>query len=1800
MKKNVFIKGIIGVLIIMMIVPIFGLQTNALEGEDIAAAFESVLEEDKLRETVTVKITSKKGVEVKSITLPDGVVRQGDTATYTSNKNGEEEFIVTYTKEVEGESGEISEVEETKTFTFEFKKITNGSRAELTNQVTTRSSATVDTTITVMGGTNSLVWQNNMERTVQVRADFTGNTTDEKTLSITIPKGMRYTSVEVDTSYEAASGVDETILRYLLEDSIHNDSVISTTVPAEESRVYYPATFGEVKYEISPTTKFVVFEFTMMVDSTRYYAPHDILNAISVTATCDIEGGESISDTSSIDIRAEGEIVMAQGTYREDASQILRGIDYSSIFTTEVIATEGETIGIGGTRYYITTHGSSSTGVRNYIPESATYNIYYPEGTEFYEAVAGGTTITRADVDSGKTYSNFSIKYDDNESKATITVSNMSNYGVYVKYKVPEGTPAGQYQGKQPTTLDFTTYNGVKYTGIEARPYSSSDEIIPIDVVTVLDPEDITTRYTFTAHYTYVDKDAEYFYAGRIADANVSSLSSKPTTVEITIEDSFLAKVVRIPADATARVSNIVVTTSLGKTINVDPSLTTYYMNRRTIDGNTIGLEEDEYIASVKADVGEFRSNFLSSNNGGNTEYKLAYGKLAPGESTSSISIKAYNTGDPDGEVIEGTSNISATTAKTTTTDMKANFNIEGEEVTSTYAGGTLNLDIEDAGIFNYPYGTMLTIQNPHVYIRESEGYEFDHDSIVFTSHQTGEEIDAELYKKFTGTNSEGVNETIYVYQLNDFIIARDMNYPIEKSTFDMSAEIITDFALEEDVTYKVSDMIGIGQVNLTGASSGYSDYFYENGIDANESGYNESKIPSLWKSNNRQIVIKKNNTAVVDTFLTLEGDTSPVNPYDPSDVSTAVEFQPGVNANYTVKINNLSNFPADSFTIYMPIPKAGQNYGNNFQEDDFSWNMKLIGEITGLDSKYKISYTNKATAENYEDPSIYGDISEDLPASSVNMVCIQLNEASGGVLEPGEEVSINIPLNVDESSGSEESSERNETLNVFNPYYYIESDYASGSRKGSTVGAKLVIYEVSGLVFEDINKDGQYQPLIDSILPNTKVQLSKLNEDTNTYEIYPSEVGQEYITSDENGKYSFGDSWGLTNGIYAVTFDLNENHLFVPSNIGDDKSDSDVMISGVVESIDPLDASSRYIYAGSIAYEDDYLQTHLNILEMEEGTYKELTLHKDDIIDSDKNSITPSHFDFIKSKTNGYTWTIDEQTIARIESSSQEDGSVNTFALELEDVSAKVTTISLEIEDIYSSTSLDTAPLIVYDENAIYDRNDTHVVAAQDATISYNQAKNLTAEEAIEITKAVAYKLYPEIEVSQIVVAAEKLREINSVARTGDIMPLSFISNGACAEVNITILSDALPEFEGLTYLEVVEGRTANIKAGVSASDYEDEDITASVVFPNVDIKSLTAGDYTLEYKVTDSDNNTVIAERKLKVLENKAPTIVGLSNKSISIKDAIEYDFKGDILKVEDDYSLLTSNDVSVEGVIKTPSEVGQKEESEIIYTVADEEGNETVVKIIITVTNYEPEITGVGDLKVTQGTTADLKKGVVATDFEDKNITNLIVYPTIDTKDLGLGTHSVEYKVEDSDGNIVSVYRNIVVVEIETTTPDTEDDKEEDTNKPVIVLPTDKDDTTNKDDTPDKDPDDESNQGGGVIGSIDDGLDGWKSFYACNIGYMIMLYLIIPIYILFMIYLCLKKRYQGKTHIKTNIAVTTVLFILQGLITNICRPEYIFLVLAIFMLIIMIGNTVYIMIDHKDAQNSFDDTDNFSMGI
>ncbi len=270
---------------------------------------------------------------------------------------------------------------------------------------------------------------------------------------------------------------------------------------------------------------------------------------------------------------------------------------------------------------------------------------------------------------------------------------------------------------------------------------------------------------------------------------------------------------------------------------------------------------------------------------------------------------------------------------------------------------------------------------------------------------------------------------------------------------------------------------------------------------------------------------------------------------------------------------------------------------------------------------------------------------------------------------------------------------------------------------------------------------------------------------------------------------------------------------------------------------------------------------------------------------------------------------------------------------------------------------------------------------------------------------------------------------------------------NSISFDVLSNVSTNNAPVIKNLSEITLKEGTTTDLKLGVEAWDFEDKDITNKIVFPDIDLTTLTIGRHEVTYKVTDSHNNTTTMNRIINVVSNEAPKINGVKDITIKVGEVDNFNLLDGIITTDDHDNNLK---VTTTGKIEKPFP-GTNKKSTITYTVTDSDGNTTTETRLITVTNQLPVISGVDKIVIKKGQSIDLLSGVQGSDEEDGDITkNIVITGSVDINKED--TYKLTYTVKDSDGNTTQIERLVVVEKSYEIVPPTEE--LESSLPPVIV--------------------------------------------------------------------------------------------------------------------------------------------------
>jgi len=267
-----------------------------------------------------------------------------------------------------------------------------------------------------------------------------------------------------------------------------------------------------------------------------------------------------------------------------------------------------------------------------------------------------------------------------------------------------------------------------------------------------------------------------------------------------------------------------------------------------------------------------------------------------------------------------------------------------------------------------------------------------------------------------------------------------------------------------------------------------------------------------------------------------------------------------------------------------------------------------------------------------------------------------------------------------------------------------------------------------------------------------------------------------------------------------------------------------------------------------------------------------------------------------------------------------------------------------------------------------------------------------------------------------------------------GDGIPGGAMIEGPFPGITLSIdlLGNALPPVNNVPQISIIGDSTVNLQtsdsytdAGATANDAEDGDLTASIVTVST-VDTSTAGTYTVEYSVTDSDGNTSTATRTVIVTHGAFPVITlnGSSTDTALIFNSY-IDPGATATDVED--GSITAN-IAVSGAVDT-SVVGSYN---LIYSITDSDGNTTTAtRIVNVITGDIPVIslTGNSVVSIPVGT-AYLDAGATASDTEDGDVTSAIVVSgSVDSATAG--SYTISYNVTDSNGNAaIEVTRTVEV--------------------------------------------------------------------------------------------------------------------------------------------------------------------------
>ena len=252
---------------------------------------------------------------------------------------------------------------------------------------------------------------------------------------------------------------------------------------------------------------------------------------------------------------------------------------------------------------------------------------------------------------------------------------------------------------------------------------------------------------------------------------------------------------------------------------------------------------------------------------------------------------------------------------------------------------------------------------------------------------------------------------------------------------------------------------------------------------------------------------------------------------YDPRNPETVMKMRR--EANYKLRVQNFTSNPVTEFSVYFPIPKAGQDWGNTINpEGAFQYNNVLRHGLSMVPEGFRVYYAKNvnptAHYENWDDETWteQGATSRWSPSdwkavNFVKMVWVGTDDHKAIVNQ--DDYQAVFDLGVDEGVTEAQMG----TKNVWKPYFLRKYTNSTSWVAGEPVAAMLSPGIIKGTVWVDQNVNGAVNGKRDAgeeAAAGVKVQLYDVKDPLNP-------VLKEEVTTDRNGAYRFE---GLVNGAYS------------------------------------------------------------------------------------------------------------------------------------------------------------------------------------------------------------------------------------------------------------------------------------------------------------------------------------------------------------------------------------------------------------------------------------------------------------------------------------------------------------------------------------------------------------------------------------------------------------------------------------------------------------------------------------------
>ena len=235
--------------------------------------------------------------------------------------------------------------------------------------------------------------------------------------------------------------------------------------------------------------------------------------------------------------------------------------------------------------------------------------------------------------------------------------------------------------------------------------------------------------------------------------------------------------------------------------------------------------------------------------------------------------------------------------------------------------------------------------------------------------------------------------------------------------------------------------------------------------------------------------------------------------------------------ANYKLRVQNFTSKPVTGFSVYFPIPKKGQNWGDTINPaGDFQYDNVLRNGLTSVPKGFKVYYAKiekpKGEYQNWdketwtEQGATKGWSKSDWKAVNFVKMVWKGTKDHMAIVNQDDYQAV-FDLGVDEGVAKEQMGK----TNVWKPYFLRKYTTSESWVSGEPVAAMLSPGIIKGTVWVDQHVNGALNGKRD---PG---EVAAAGVEVQLYDVRNSANPVEKVTTDRNGAYRFE---GLVNGDYT------------------------------------------------------------------------------------------------------------------------------------------------------------------------------------------------------------------------------------------------------------------------------------------------------------------------------------------------------------------------------------------------------------------------------------------------------------------------------------------------------------------------------------------------------------------------------------------------------------------------------------------------------------------------------------------